>query len=154
MEYCSKCGKKLIDDSDTCTVCGYKAEGSNFNVAQRRNSEKIVPASGDAVLGQVSAKQYPQPQPKNSEPSKSSSAAAAPQTESSNTEPHRKDKTRDNISAQLCALSAFIPPFGVIYWLLRKKASPLRAYACGLASICGAVYIAIFFFIIMGFLHN
>lgn len=154
MKYCTKYAKQLIDKSVTCNENGNTVENSDFNVAQRRKVEKIFPVSTAVILDQISTQQAPQPQSNKTELPDLSSIAAIPQADSNNTEPIDRSAKYDNISAPLCVLSAFVPVFGLFYWLLRKKATPLRAMACGFSSICGAVYIAIFFFIIMGFLHN
>ena len=41
----------------------------------------------------------------------------------------------DQISGGLCVLSVFIPLFGIIYWIAKRKETPKKAKACGIAAL-------------------
>ena len=41
----------------------------------------------------------------------------------------------DEVSVGLCILSVLIPLFGIIYWPLKRKETPKKAKACGIAAI-------------------
>ena len=50
----------------------------------------------------------------------------------------------DEISVGLCVLSAIIPLFGIIYWVLKRNETPKKAKACGLTAIISlAVFIIV-----------
>jgi len=50
----------------------------------------------------------------------------------------------DEISVGLCVLSAFIPLFGIIYWIVKYQTTPRRAKACGITAIVSFVISIIF----------
>ena len=41
----------------------------------------------------------------------------------------------DEVNGGLCVLSALIPLFGIIYWPLKYKETPVKAQACGITAI-------------------
>jgi uncharacterized membrane protein YvbJ len=41
----------------------------------------------------------------------------------------------DEINVGLCVLSAFLPLFGIIYWIVKNQETPRRARACGITAI-------------------
>ena len=41
----------------------------------------------------------------------------------------------DEISVGFCVLAAFIPLFGIIYWIVKYQDTPRRARACGITAI-------------------
>ena len=60
----------------------------------------------------------------------------------------KKEKEYDDeISVGLCVLSALIPLFGIIYWIVKYQDTPRRARACGITAIA-AIVISIIFNII------
>ncbi len=54
----------------------------------------------------------------------------------------------DTVHVGLCALSVFVPLFGVIYWPLKYRETPKRATACGIAGIVAWVMWAVFYMIL------
>ena len=46
----------------------------------------------------------------------------------------RKNES-DEISVGLCILAFLIPLFGVIYWPVKSKETPIKAQACGITAL-------------------
>ena len=42
---------------------------------------------------------------------------------------------KDEISVGFCVISALLPIFGIVFWLLKYKETPRKAKACGITAI-------------------
>ena len=64
-----------------------------------------------------------------------------------------KPAVADEVNIGLCVLSFFIPLFGVIYWPLKHKETPVKAKACGIVGLVSwglNIIFSIIYAVIMG----
>ena len=60
----------------------------------------------------------------------------------------------DEVDRGLCVLSAFVPLFGILYWIIKCKDYPKKSKACGITGIVSwavCMFLYVFLYLALGY---